>query len=339
LIIRRAARSDGSLREGICASRGSPVDHRFNLKLRTRILRKLRRVALRGPHILQRRRGLARLRASAHPLSGSLETAIREAITKRTRGEEATWVEKTEALRSELQASTMQLETPLSDWTGEEAHRARVLVETVGDLCRRSRPPLWALLLFKLVRELQPSSSVELGTGIGISAAYQAAALELNGSGSLITIEAASTRASMARQVFERLGLDRVDLRVGRFEDLLDGVMGELESVDFAFIDGNHNGRATMWYLDRIAPYLSQNGVVVFDDISFSDDMASAWRAITSDERANLCVDLGPMGLCVYGDGDLLRLEIPLEAKPTGADRTWLSAIEQIRESRSANVG
>ena len=41
----------------------------------------------------------------------------------------------------------------------------------------------------RIVRELSPRACLELGAGYGISAAYQGAALELNGSGTLTTME------------------------------------------------------------------------------------------------------------------------------------------------------
>jgi predicted O-methyltransferase YrrM len=51
--------------------------------------------------------------------------------------------------------------------------------------------------LFKLVRTLQPATIVELGTCIGISAAYQAAAQQINHRGRIVTLEGSSTRAAL----------------------------------------------------------------------------------------------------------------------------------------------
>ena len=44
-----------------------------------------------------------------------------------------------------------------------------------------SMPRIWARFLMRLVGELAPRSCIELGTGFGISAMYQAAALETAG--------------------------------------------------------------------------------------------------------------------------------------------------------------
>ena len=54
----------------------------------------------------------------------------------------------------------------------------------IGDICRgASKPPFWARLLFPLVREFRPRVAVALGTCLRVSAAYQGAAMELNGNG------------------------------------------------------------------------------------------------------------------------------------------------------------
>lgn len=52
---------------------------------------------------------------------------------------------------------------------------------SVGDACKASRPPQPSLFMYLLIREFAPSRVVELGTNLGISSAYQAAALQANG--------------------------------------------------------------------------------------------------------------------------------------------------------------
>src|SRR5215204_1409803 len=61
--------------------------------------------------------------------------------------------------------------------------------ETLGPFAKVSKSGRSGQLLFRLVREFAPTSCLELGTCIGVSAAFQAAALELNGAGHLLTLE------------------------------------------------------------------------------------------------------------------------------------------------------
>jgi predicted O-methyltransferase YrrM len=52
----------------------------------------------------------------------------------------------------------------------------------------------WALLLYHLLRRFRPTSCVELGTCLGLSGAYQAAALKSNGAGLGDTAEVVAGR-------------------------------------------------------------------------------------------------------------------------------------------------
>ncbi len=55
--------------------------------------------------------------------------------------------------------------------------------ETVSGACSRSKRPRAARMLFRMIRELRPKQVIELGTNVGVSAAYIAAALKENGEG------------------------------------------------------------------------------------------------------------------------------------------------------------
>ena len=59
----------------------------------------------------------------------------------------------------------------------------------------------------------------------------------------------------------------------GRFQDVLDDTLADLREVDYVFIDGHHDEKATLDYFNRIYPFLSKNAIVLFDDISWSEGM------------------------------------------------------------------
>ena len=66
---------------------------------------------------------------------------------------------------------------------------------TVQDVCRVSKPPKPSLLMYLLIRAFKPLKVIELGTNVGISSAFQATALKLNGQGGrMITLEASPYR-------------------------------------------------------------------------------------------------------------------------------------------------
>jgi len=134
---------------------------------------------------------------------------------------------------------------------------------------------------------------------LGISASFQAAALKLNAMGKIVTLEGADVLASLAERHFQTLGLDNANVVIGRFQDTLDEVLNAYKPVDYAFIDGHHDEKATLAYFEQIMPSLSQQTVLVFDDISWSEGMKRTWRTIMADERVKISIDLQQMGICV----------------------------------------
>ncbi|HYU59182.1 MAG TPA: class I SAM-dependent methyltransferase [Solirubrobacterales bacterium] len=159
--------------------------------------------------------------------------------------------------------------------------------------------PLWGLFLMRLVRELSPRSCIELGTGFGLSGCYQGAALELNGAGTLTTLEGAPEWAMIAEQGFAELELGRVEVRVGPLGETLQRLLSESPPVDFAFVDAEHGEAATLGYLGALLPHMSDAGVVVFDDISFSREMIRAWRSIRRHPRISFSIGMWRFGIAV----------------------------------------
>ena len=253
------------------------------------------------------RRRLRTLRRNEHPAAKRIARAIDNALTRTLTAEEKRWVTRIEELRKSLRASTESV--TLTDYGAGDPDAARSVDEmragvvtsaTVSEVCGYSKSPFWSLLLFKLIREFRPAVAIELGTSLGLSAAYQAAALRLNGRGRLTTLEGAATLADLARENLESLDLDSVSVVSGRFQDNLDSVLTANAPADYVFIDGHHDERATIAYFEQAVPHLAPSAVVVFDDIAWSAGMQRAWNQIADREDVALSVNLQLMGICVY---------------------------------------
>jgi predicted O-methyltransferase YrrM len=240
-------------------------------------------------------------------LGNVLYETLRSSITI----SEKDWIRKIETLRENLNTSKDQI--LVADYgagksnlglTQDEMNKGRLESRIVGDICRAaSKPYLWCLLLFKLIRNFKPTNCLELGTCLGISASYQAAGLKLNGSGHLITLEGASALASLATKHFDEFGLNTIaSVIVGRFNDTLGRVLNEQRHIDYAFIDGHHDEAATISYFNQIMQYVLKKAVLVFDDINWSEGMKTAWETIIRDERLKICVNLRQIGICIIDD-------------------------------------
>ena len=134
---------------------------------------------------------------------------------------------------------------------------------------------------------------------MGISASFQGAALKLNGKGKIVTLEGAESLATIAERSFRSLSLDNVALVTGRFQDTLGKVLDTYKSIDYAFIDGHHDEKATIAYFKQIIPFLSEEALLVFDDISWSDGMKRAWKTIVTNDRINISINLRQIGVCI----------------------------------------
>lgn len=249
---------------------------------------------------------VAEMRMSDHPFARAMADVIEDVIANRLDADEQPHVAAIEQRRAELEASEDDVSyrdfgaaTRDGDQTPEEMYEGVDRSRSIGHLCRRtSKPYRSAILLHKLLRKTKSVSCLELGTCLGISASYQAAALELNGSGRLITMEGAAPVAALAQQTMDKLGHGRVTIEVGRFQDTLDGVLTANKPFDYAFIDGHHDGPATVDYYNRILPVLTDGAVVIYDDIRWSNGMLDAWNALKVHQSVEISIDLVDIGIC-----------------------------------------
>lgn len=269
---------------------------------------------------LHRRRRLVARRLDAlqarTPWGPTLSSLLSGMIEGRTDDpEEPRWSSRIEEERERLRADAYRVVTfrdfgagdPGAERTEEAMNSGVMVTRRVAEICDSgglSRP--WRRLLFKLVRAYRPSSCLELGTSLGFSGAYQAAALEANGAGRLLSLEGALPLAEVAARVWSGLSLDsRATVRAGRFQDTLRGALEDLGEVDFALIDGHHDGTATIGYFEQILPYAADGALLVFDDILWYPKMREAWLRIASYPKVKLAVDLEVLGIVWVSDRDV----------------------------------
>lgn len=242
-----------------------------------------------------------RLKAIGNALCKSLKNAIPV--------EERELIEDIEQRRQTLLSSTKRIQ--VIDYgagpngtvrSREEMDRGVHTTALVADICKASKPVLWANVLFQLIRTLKPSSCLELGSCVGISAAYQAAALQLNGRGSLITLEGSPEIAKIADETFRNLNLQNVSIITGPFHKTLKNAMEPIKPIDFFFNDGHHDRDAVIRYFNESLPYLADEAIIVFDDISWSSGMRKAWAEIENHDRVAASIDLRTIGIALLGN-------------------------------------
>jgi predicted O-methyltransferase YrrM len=218
--------------------------------------------------------------------AAALSRALRATATGRFTAAERDWIERVERRRRRIAS----------------VERGRPSDELRTACPYWSIPRVWGRFLHRLVRELAPVSCLELGVGVGVSAAYQAAALELNGRGELLALDREESLAEVARQGFSELGLDRrVTLRMGPIGETLGPAAADAAPVDYAYIDAEHTEEATVENFERLLPHLREGAVVVVDDIRADPGMERAWARIGGNQGAALALGLRRVGVVVAG--------------------------------------
>lgn len=253
---------------------------------------------------------LSQLRNIGNSTADKIENAIQGIMKNNLDPEEMNWIDRIEEKRSLLNSSLKKISItdygagdPNYNLSENEMYQGVNLETTVGKICSTgSKTYFWSLLLFKLIREFKPLTIVELGTCLGISGSYQASAQKLNNSGQLITLEGAKSLVILAEKTFHELNLDNVHVIGGRFQDNLDAVLNKYKPIDYAFIDGHHDEKATTFYFEKFIPYLTGSSVMVFDDISWSDGMHNAWKTIIKNKKIKISLDLREIGICIFDD-------------------------------------
>ena len=257
---------------------------------------------------IKRRMSLWWLSKIKNDAANKIARAIYASMQRDLDEQEQKWVACIEDLRSTLENDHKEVSITDygagqsdSSYSDQEMYAGKEHITTVSEICRTSsKRDIWALILFKLVREFQPNICLELGTSLGFSAAYQRAAQEINNNGRLITFEGADALVSLSTQNFQKLGLGNITVVGGRFQDTLLKTIDDINTpIDYAFIDGHHDQQATIDYFEILLPHLADKAVVIFDDINWSQGMQVAWKEIIQHSQIKLSVDLHAIGICV----------------------------------------
>jgi predicted O-methyltransferase YrrM len=262
--------------------------------------RRLRRLSRHTPRDAAERRLLraeiARLRRRpSEPGAPLLAHALTQTLRRSVDAPARDWFDRVEAQRARL----------VSD--DGELSGGRGTTSTVGAVARKASVPRHqAALLFHLARTAGAERCLEMGTCVGVSGSYLGAAMELRGGGVLRSLEGYADRADVARDTFARLGFRDAEVIVGRFHRTLTPTL-ESGPFDLVFVDGHHDGDATIAYTELIRRASRPGAVLVLDDISWSPGMRAAWKEIASRLSDSTCCDLERFGLIVLGPQDAER--------------------------------
>jgi len=184
---------------------------------------------------------------------------------------------------------------------GAGSHLNKNRTKKVSEIAKNAlKSPRLAKLIYRLAEDTNPKTAIELGTCLGITSSYLAKACP---DAEIITIEGCPQTAAVASNNFKALDLNNIELHVGNFDLILPDIIAKQPTLDLVYIDGNHRKDATLNYFKWCLPKVTENSLLIFDDIYWSQGMKEAWEEIKNHPDVTVTVDLFWIGLVYFKKG------------------------------------
>lgn len=181
---------------------------------------------------------------------------------------------------------------------GAGSRRNKTNGKTISQLAKVAVKPIkYSLLLYRLVKHYQPQTVIELGTSLGITTAYLAAAAE---KAQVITLEGSEAILNKAQQNFDKLSINNIQTINANFDDALPDILHSLKKIDLGYIDGNHRFEPTLAYFRQLLAKSDADTILVFDDIHWSADMEKAWTVIQQHPSVRCTIDIFFLGFVFF---------------------------------------
>ncbi len=203
--------------------------------------------------------------------------------------------EKIEILRKELKRNFEKIEiTDFGAGSGVDKSNHR----TIASISKYSeKKPSLAQLIFRIIKNQQPATLLDLGTSLGITTLYESKA---HPSGKVYTFEGCPNTALIAKNNFGKLAASNVEIIVGNIDTTLPALLKQLSTVDFVFFDANHRYEPTVNYFHQCLEKATEDSIFIFDDIYWSPGMKKAWEEIKRHPSVGISIDLFFIGILFF---------------------------------------
>lgn len=146
-------------------------------------------------------------------------------------------------------------------------------------------------LLYNLCKHFKPNRILELGTSIGMGSLY----MHLGAPKSkLITIEGCPETFNQAKKNLNQFPVELINSTFNNGLKKLNS-----ERFDLIFIDGHHDGKALLSYIEDLKNHIHDDTIIVLDDIRWSASMLKSWNLLRNSNEFNLSLDFFRMGILI----------------------------------------
>lgn len=146
-------------------------------------------------------------------------------------------------------------------------------------------------MLYQLSKHFEPKKTLEFGTSLGIGAIYLKKGYS---KGEVTTVEACPNTHQLALQNFKEVDIEMNAINA-TFDDFLSTLTNQL--YELVFVDGHHDGKALLRYMEALEKHTSNDTIFVIDDIRWSESMFTAWNELKDNQNYHVSIDLFRMGI------------------------------------------
>lgn len=195
---------------------------------------------------------------------------------------------RAQLLQNQTLLTVKDLGAPSPHFTDEK----RTLAQIAGTSLA---PAALSQLIYRITRYMDASTMLELGSSLGVTTLYMA-----RQGGQVITFEGNPALINIALTHFEYFDTKNIRLIEGNIDTTLPDYLQNPAKISFALMDANHRYEPTMRYFNLLTKRIADKGIIVVDDIYYSEEMTRAWHELRSHELVYGSVDLFRCGILFF---------------------------------------
>jgi predicted O-methyltransferase YrrM len=157
-------------------------------------------------------------------------------------------------------------------------------------------PASYCQLYNRIIHYMEATQILESGTSMGITTLY----LALKKNAHVTTFEGNPSMINIALTHFEYFNTKNIELIEGNLDTELSRYLLKPAKIDFVLMDANHRYEPTMRYFNLLSRRMADKGVIVMDDIYYSEEMNRAWKEIRNHQLVYGSIDLFRCGILFF---------------------------------------
>lgn len=157
-------------------------------------------------------------------------------------------------------------------------------------------PALFSRLYYRIIHYMDATQILELGTSMGITTLYLAQKNNVH----VTTFEGNPAMINVALTHFEYFDTKNIRLIEGNLDIELANYLLKPAKINFVLMDANHRYEPTIRYFNLLSRRMADKGIMIIDDIHYSEEMNRAWVELRDHRLVYGSVDLFRCGILFF---------------------------------------